>query len=210
MLGPCQPGAPMRARLLLPCCALICLACGGLLGGGEAPPVAPAAAPTPAAAPAPAPAVGADGAPKADVPVPFSYESNSALSVGEQSREKSGQVLAPNVTVLGPEIPEGTVLAEVKTDYEYLHSSGKIDACPEGTTLQEKKRGSTLSSYCGLPNGVRHGPWIDYWSPGVVKEIGPYVAGYRQGVFTTWDQKGKVNSRYTWRDGQPVDGRVFD
>ena len=212
----------MRARLLLPCCALICLACGGLFGSGSAPEPVPDAAPAgspvtaptaapsaPSAATAPA-ATGADGAPQATVPVPFSYESNSPLSMGEQRREQSGQVQASNVTVISPDIPEGTQLAEVKSDYEYLHATGKIDACPEGTTLQEKKRGSNLSSFCGLPNGVRHGPWIDYWTTGAVKEIGPYIAGYRQGVFTTWDQKGSLTSRYTWKDGQPVDGRVFD
>lgn len=208
----------MRGRLLIPVSALICLACGGLFGKGADPTPTPAPAVAPAAPTASAPTatpgatdgLNPDGTPKANVPVPFSYQENSPLSSGEKNREQSARVQPSNVTVVGPEIPEGTQLADVKTDYEYLHDSGQIDACPTGTTLQEKKRGDNHSIYCGLSNGVRHGPWMDYWANGVVKEIGPYVAGYRQGTFTTWDQKGKLTSRYTWTNGQPVDGRVFD
>ena len=205
----------MRGRLIILPTALLCLACGGLFGTvselTKAPPPAEAPATVaPTTAPTPAAATNPDGTPKENVPVPYSYQSNEPLSTGEQNRPQSNRVLAPNVTIVGPEIPEGTQLAEVKTDYEYLHDSGKLDECPPGTTQQEKKRGDNHSIFCGLANGVRHGPWIDYWQNGVVKEIGPYVAGYRQGTFTTWDQKGKLTSRYTWKDGQPVTGRVFD
>lgn len=210
----------MRLRLMLPLTALLCLACGGLFGSKGETPAAPSAAPSAPATSTPAASAGGsatasagatgDGPPKETVPVPYSYQSESPLAMGEQNRGQSGRVQSSNVTVVGPEIPEGTQLAEVKTDYEYLHDSGKLDACPVGTTQQEKKRGDNHSVFCGLSNGVRHGPWIDYWQNGVVKEIGPYVAGYRQGTFTTWDQKGKLTSRYVWKDGQPVSGRVFD
>lgn len=115
----------------------------------------------------------------------------------------------PQVTVVAPEIPAGIVLGEVAEDYEALGATGKIDACPEGTTLQEKSGTDGAQQFCALENEVRHGPWIAFWPNGKVREIGPYVKGYRHGTFTTWNSRGKLNSRYTWTNGQIGAGQVF-
>lgn len=188
----------MRFRLLLAGLAGLILACGFL---GEEPEVPaappPVAAPEPAATPAPEPTAPTDAPPTADA------------AAGAPQSHKYDWKQGTTVTYVDAEIPEGAVLAEVKTDYEHLYKAGAIDACPEGTTLQEKKRGDIRSSFCGLSNGVRHGPWIDFWENGKIREIGPYVAGKRHGTFTTWDTKGKLTSRYTFENGTPGPGTVF-
>lgn len=129
--------------------------------------------------------------------------------VGPSSAQPVQLVQPAQVTIVNPEIPEGTVLSEVKADYEYLEKTGKIDACPEGTTLMDKDGTDGKQSFCALSNGVRHGPWIAYWPNGKVREVGPYVAGFRNGTFTTWNSRGKLNSRYTWTNGQVGAGQVF-
>ena len=179
----------MRTRDPLAFVALIGLACG-FLGDRETPPAPPPAAPT-TAPPAPAP----DAAP---------------VGKTDWDAQPPSLVQPAQVTIVNPDIPEGTVLAEVKPDYEYLYRVGDVQDCPAGTTAQEKKHGDTHQRFCGLTNGVRHGPWIDYWPNQKPREIGPYVAGFRQGTFVTWDARGKVTSRYSWENGQVGTGRVYE
>ena len=133
----------------------------------------------------------------------------SSADAGPSTAQPAQLVQPANVRIENPDIPEGTVLADVKSDYEYLAKTGKIDACPEGTTLTDKDGTDGKQSFCALANGVRHGPWIAYWPNGKVREIGPYVAGFRNGTFTTWNSRGKLNSRYTWTNGQVGAGQVF-
>lgn len=181
-------------RALVPVLGLLCsatLACGFLeLGPKGFEPDAP----PPPVEPAPTEPAAEPAAPPPVEPAPA---------------EPVKLVQDPQVTIVPPDIPEGAVLGEVQTDYEHLSKTGKIESCPEGTTLQDKDGTDGKQSFCGLENGVRHGPWIAFWPNGKVREIGPYIKGYRNGTFTTWNKAGKVNSRYTWTNGQIGAGQVF-
>lgn len=147
----------------------------------------------------------------AELPQPTTNASGATIGVGERRIEQSSRVNNPNVQHVDLAIPDDAVVSEVKYDYEYLHEVGKIDACPEGATLQEKATKDENWAFCGLSNGMRHGPWISWWTlSGQIKEIGPYVTGKRHGIFTSWDQKGKLTSRYEWDHGVPGNGRVFE
>lgn len=134
----------------------------------------------------------------------------SAEVVGAPSRGEPVKLIQdPQVTIVNPEIPPDLVLGEVASDYEHLSRTGTIESCPEGTTLQEKKGTDGEQVFCGIANGVRHGPWIAFWPNGKVREIGPYVKGFRHGSFATWNSHGKLNSRYTWTNGQIGAGQVY-
>lgn len=153
------------------------------------------------AAPGPAAPAPVEPAPAAPAPAP--------TPVGTAGGGPVKLIQDPNVTIVNPEIPEGVVLGEVESDYERLAKTGKIESCPEGTSLKEKPGTDGPQIYCALENGVRHGPWIAFWPNGKVREIGPYVKGFRHGTFTTWSSRGKLNSRYTWTNGQVGAGQVF-
>lgn len=162
--------------------------------------------------PAPTPAPPTDPFTAEHVPTQPARPEDATPTSADATPEPTGpvQLIQPaNVKIVNPEIPEDAVLGEVKSDYEYLYKTGKIDACPEGTTAQDKDGTDGKQSFCGLTNGVRHGPWIAYWPNGKVREIGPYVAGFRNGTFTTWNNRGKLNSRYTWTNGQIGAGQVY-
>lgn len=150
------------------------------------------------------------GGEAAKLPQPKVTESGATIGVGEQRFEQSGRVASTNVQHVDLPVPEDAQISEVKADYEYLHDLGDIDACPDGATLQEKSTKDERWAFCGLSNGMRHGPWMSWWTQsGQIKEIGPYVTGKRNGIFTSWDERGKVTSRYEWTNGVPGKGRVF-
>ena len=115
-------------------------------------------------------------------------------------------IRSPDVRVEGP--PAHADLPPVAEDYESLYAVGTIPSCPEGTTLADRRaeRGELA---CVLPDGTRHGPAILFYPDGAVKEIAPYRNGLREGRVTTWRRDGDVYSRYTWKDGAPVDGEVY-
>lgn len=55
----------------------------------------------------------------------------------------------------------------------------------------------------GIGNYARHGEWVEYHENGRKSAQGAYQAGERVGVWTHWDQDGKVVSRR-----EPLDERT--
>lgn len=127
----------------------------------------------------------------------------STPRAGDESAEPTPPgLLPPNTRVERPDVEDG--LPEVADSYEDLAQAGTIEHCP-GDLVRTDKKEAKGQLYCATAAGVRHGPWLSFHRGGAtVKEVGPYVAGQRHGVFVGWDTKGAVERRMRWADGQPV------
>ena len=192
-------------RLLILCLMVACSGGGDKEDKGKSYGEAPKMADVPAHTTSDAPE-----APALKIP----HDDDPNIAVGEMEIPQSGRVLPANVTKYEPTIPEGATLGPVERDYEYLSKTRAIETCPTGAKRLEKVSGYERWDYCGLENGVRHGPWISFVKggtyDGALKEIGPFVGGKREGIFTSWSETGKMTSRYEWIHGEPGAGQVFD
>ena len=130
-----------------------------------------------------------------------------SIKTGEDGEaEPDAGLRSPNTRVVNPD--EGDNLPPVADSYEELQAAGRITTCPEGTQLVDDRKDND-AMYCVLPDGVRHGPYLSWHPGGPVKEVGPYVAGRREGTWVTWDVKGRKYSTYQWKDGSPASGEVY-
>lgn len=202
----------MRLLVLLLGIGLGSLACSGLGGKEEA--SKGEAAPKMAELPAQQAPSGPVTSVQLNEPgAPAVLPSTKGVEQGQQAAVQSGHLLPPNITKLDPEIPPGDVLEDYDRDVDYLAKTQKIESCPKPATVQEKVSGYEIWRYCGLSNGVRHGPWMAFYrggkGDGKLKEIGPYYGGYRNGWFTHWNEFGQKDSHYEWLNGEPVNGEIY-
>lgn len=203
----------MRLLAVLVCLSVCSLACSGLTGKkddaglGEAPKMQEVSAQPAASGPVTTVQL-------ADPSAPAILPSTEGVADSQQAAVQSGRLLPPNVKVIAPEIPAGAVLEDFDRDVDYLAKTQTIASCPKPATVMEQVSGYEKWVYCGLENGVRHGPWMAYYrggkGDGKLKEYGPYFGGYRNGWFTHYNEQGRKDSHYEWRDGEPVSGEVFD
>ena len=134
---------------------------------------------------------------------------NEDVVVGDDNARPVTKLMQdPQVRVVRPDV--GSDLPAVEGSYNDLYKVGSIRSCPDGTTLVDARADAHKHSiYCALEGDVRHGPWMSFHANGKVKEIAPYVAGQRHGQASTWSDRGKKESTFTWTDGQPTGGETF-
>lgn len=97
-------------------------------------------------------------------------------------------------------------LPPVERSYPEVARTGRISACPDGTThVVDDRRGE---SFCVLNDtDTRHGPYVRLWGNGKVHETGPYKGGQRHGEWSEYHRSGALAGTWEWTQGQPG-GRV--
>ena len=71
--------------------------------------------------------------------------------------------------------------------------------CPQGTSAKSIKEGRRTIRYCELPNGTKHGPWIETWWDGRIE--GAYRNGKKDGIWTESRKSGRKIEERTYRRG---------
>lgn len=79
--------------------------------------------------------------------------------------------------------------------------------CPRGTAVTQGLTAGVLSSvYCERPNGVRHGPYLEWWPNKYKKTVGQYKEGQRDGTWSFFTQTGALESQVNYQSGQSSPG----
>ena len=81
------------------------------------------------------------------------------------------------------------------------------DGCPPGTQLTRGAASSDQMSgaeWCQLADGTRHGPYWEFWSPGVKGVVGQYVDGKRSGRWVTYWPSGEILGDGSYRDDRAI------
>lgn len=97
----------------------------------------------------------------------------------------------------------------------YIYNWDKIKYSGEYTIYD---RSGSKFAYMNLVNGQKHGPCIEYYENGKIKEKGNYIKGFRNGYYTTYYDNGKLETECDYvrgkRDGRYVEyyanGRIKD
>ncbi|MBT8493569.1 MAG: hypothetical protein KJO07_10965, partial [Deltaproteobacteria bacterium] len=64
-------------------------------------------------------------------------------------------------------------------------------ACPAGCeAYYERSQGGATATWCELPDGRKHGPYIEWWSRGQMRMRGQYQFGGRTGTWLSFSSRG--------------------
>ena len=132
---------------------------------------------------------------------------------GEPSRpvRSSGPQPTQSRTVDDP-VTAG-LLPPVLDRYDHVAERGHLlpEDCPEGTRFVDEKKDRSLAQFCVLESdGVRHGPSIRWFGPNRIQDVGPYMAGKRNGWWLQWRRNGTRAGAWRYLDGNPVEGEPVE
>lgn len=127
-----------------------------------------------------------------------------AAPVGPDPGAPAAGLARPQVQVVGPGVAGDLAPVSDRVDAEV--AAGDIGACPAGTA-RVAEDGRERRVYCALPDGVRHGPYLAWYSNGRMREAGPYRGGLREGWWVQWDKAGVQAGEWRYAAGHPVETR---
>lgn len=77
--------------------------------------------------------------------------------------------------------------------------------CPSGTVLAHgRTMGVESTVWCERSNGVKHGPFLEWFENHQTKSTGEYVDGHRQGQWSFFFPNGQLESRITYDNGNAI------
>ena len=84
-----------------------------------------------------------------------------------------------------------------------LTACGSSGPCPSGATQQvEKKDGEARVVACYDDNGLKHGPFSEYFSNNEKKEEGEFRNGKQEGKWNEWHENGQKSGEGEYQNGE--------
>jgi antitoxin component YwqK of YwqJK toxin-antitoxin module len=73
--------------------------------------------------------------------------------------------------------------------------------CPSGAQLTGKQPPAGQLQYCARANGVKHGPWREWYANGKPKSAGAYAEGKMDGNWQTFYESGSLKTDGIYKSG---------
>jgi antitoxin component YwqK of YwqJK toxin-antitoxin module len=73
--------------------------------------------------------------------------------------------------------------------------------CPGSAQLQGKKPPAGQLQWCARTDGVKHGPWREWYANGAAKVVGAYVDGKMDGKWQDFFEDGALKSEGVYKGG---------
>ena len=149
--------------------------------------------------------VGSDN--PADSRQPAARKQDAATPLGASRRG----IMQPSQSRTVDDPVTAGLLPPVLERYDHVAERGRLlpEDCPDGTKFVDERKDRGLAQYCILEtDGVRHGPAIRWFGTNRVQDVGPYIAGKRNGWWIQWKKNGQRGGAWRYVNGNPVEGEA--
>ncbi|HWU87021.1 MAG TPA: hypothetical protein VN253_07090, partial [Kofleriaceae bacterium] len=86
---------------------------------------------------------------------------------------------------------------------------GDMPPCPDGAILKAPEPEDPRSAQWCEKNGVKHGPYVTWYTRGHRESYATYVDGKRHGPAITWDPQARLEARLLYDHGRQISPEVW-